>query len=467
MRNFAARAASIILGFWLPAAKAQSTFTTLISFDGTNGASPRAGLAQGLDGNFYGTSEAGGSGMSRGTIFKVTPSGELTNLLAFIFPYTNGADPQAALLQASDGNLYGVTSAGGAYSQGTIFRLTAAGALSVLYSFIGSFDGAHPWGALTQGSDGSLYGTTPDGGFYGNGTVFQIKPDGTFQDLYSFSDGDGVNPYARLVQGVNGNFFGTTEYGGIGYDGTAYSGYGTVFAISTNGVLSTLTAFTGNGAVHPYAGVIQGFDGNLYGTTREPGTNGNCGTLFKLSINGVLTSLARFVGTNGASPTGDLVQGFDGNLYGTTSAGGIGYNGSPSTGFGTLFRITTNGALTTLVWFNGTNGRAPMGALMQGSDGYLYGTTSAGGLYDSGTVFRLTLPPPPPVFRTVSQSAGRLFLTSSAIQGHTYQVQYSTNLPAANWTDLMGPVVATNTTITVSDRIGPDSRRFYRVLLLP
>jgi uncharacterized repeat protein (TIGR03803 family) len=246
------------------------------------------------------------------------------------------------------------------------------------YSFTGGNDGGSPEAGLVQGSDGNFYGTTSHGGTNGDGTVFKISTNGALTSLYSFTGGnDGAYPYAGLVQGSDGNFYGTTSGGGTNGDGT-------VFQISTNRALTSLYSFTGgNDGGEPYAGLVQGSDGNFYSTTSGGGTNGD-GTVFKISTNRALTSLYSFTGGNdGSSPNG-LVQGSDGNFYGTT------YNGGTSN-LGTVFKISTNRALTSLYSFTGSNdGANPDAGLVQGSDGDFYGTTQQGGTNGYGTVFKIS-----------------------------------------------------------------------------
>jgi uncharacterized repeat protein (TIGR03803 family) len=162
-------------------------------------------------------------------------------------------------------------------------------------------------------------------------------------------------PSSALVQGRDGNFYGTTAYGGKSQDGT-------VFRVTTNGVWTILVSFAGTNGSHPLAALVQGSDGNFYGTTEDGGTNGNSGTVFQMTPAGALTALVSFNSTNGSHPTAGLVQGGDGNLYGTTILGG-------SNNLGTVFQVTTNGMLTTLVSFNRANGSGPFGALVQGGDG--------------------------------------------------------------------------------------------------
>jgi uncharacterized repeat protein (TIGR03803 family) len=184
-------------------------------------------------------------------------------------------------------------------------------------------------------------------------------------------------PSSALVQGRDGNFYGTTAYGGKSQDGT-------VFRVTTNGVWTILVSFAGTNGSHPLAALVQGSDGNFYGTTEDGGTNGNSGTVFQMTPAGALTALVSFNSTNGSHPTAGLVQGGDGNLYGTTILGG-------SNNLGTVFQVTTNGMLTTLVSFNRANGSGPFGALVQGGDGNFYGTTAGGGAVGGGgTVFKMT-----------------------------------------------------------------------------
>ena len=262
-----------------------------------------------------------------------------------------------------------------------------------LYSFTGGGDGSNPNAGLVQASDGNLYGTTYNGGTIGVGTVFRITTNGAYTSLYSFSGNvyggtDGGNPYyGSLVQASDGNLYGTTEEGGTNGDGT-------VFQITTNGAEAVLYSFTGgNDGRYAFGGLVQASDGNLYGTTGNGGTNGY-GTVFRMTINGALTSLYSFTGGNdGGNPLAGLVQASDGNLYGTTFYGGnTNLNGY---GYGTVFRITTNGVETVLYSFTGEgDGGNPVAGLVQASDGKLYGTTEYGGTNGYGTIFALLVPIP-------------------------------------------------------------------------
>jgi uncharacterized repeat protein (TIGR03803 family) len=354
--------------------------TTLHSFSGTDGSFPYAGLVQGTDSNFYGTTQSGGTSSS-GTVFRISPSGNFTNLYSFSGP--DGATPSAGLVQGNFGYLYGTTEYGGIDRIGTIFQISPTGSFASLHSFNGS-DGAYPagGGALVLGSDGYFYGTTTAGGTNSCdcGTVFKMLPTGILIWSYSFTGSPGgANPYDGLVQGSDSNFYGTTYAGGT-------NGVGTVFRISPLGSLTNLYTFSGSDGATPFAGLVQGSDSNFYGTTYTGGTNG-LGTVFVITPSGSLTTLHNFSGypTDGGLPVAGLVQASDGNFYGTTRLGGTNDGGS-------VFEITPSGGLTTLYSFSGNDGANPEGGLVQGIDGYLYGTTYYGGTSASGTVFQLVDP---------------------------------------------------------------------------
>src|ERR1039457_594722 len=260
------------------------TFTTLHSFDGTDGAGPLAPLAQATNGDLYGTTAGGGAYGYGGTVFKITPSGTLTTLYSFCPSYPNcpdGYEPYAGLVQATNGDLYGITMFGGAdlYGPygGTVFKITPSGTLTTLYSFCAQklcTDGESPDAGLVQATNGDLYGTTTYGGANGWGVVFRITPSGTLTTLYSFcsiSCTSGGNPNG-LVQATNGDLYGTTLNFG------ARSG-GTVFKITPSGALTTLYSFSQACAdgCHPGTGLIQATNGDFYGTTSGGGANGNYG----------------------------------------------------------------------------------------------------------------------------------------------------------------------------------------------
>lgn len=385
------------------AARSQ-TFTSLANLNGSDGGFPTS-LVQGQDGNFYGIATWGGVNQDSGTFFKVTPGGALTILHSFCGQPNciDGAEPLAGVVLASDGNFYGTAFNGGTHSAGTVFRITATGVLTTLYDFCaqtGCVDGDSPEAGLIQAVDGNFYGTTYVGGSHQEGTVFKITPRGTLTTLHNFCTNahctDGNRPLAGLLQGSDGNFYGTTSGGGSNNGGT-------VFRISSGGILETLYSFTNGGA--PQAGLIQGVNGNLYGVTllgglRNLDCNDNdesgCGTLFRITRQGVFTSLYNFCSrtkcADGFYPRG-LIQGTDGTLYGTTQGGGaFGHYGSVG---GTLFSFTSDGVLTTLHSFDVADGANPENVMLQSTGGNFYGTTLDGGPYDCGdtncgTVFSLS-----------------------------------------------------------------------------
>ena len=299
--------------------------TTLYAFTGgSDGASPTA-LTQATDGNFYGATTTGGTG-GYGTLFRLSPGGALTTLYTFTGK-TDGATPNAPTA-ASDGNVYGTTRTGGS-GYGTMFQLTTAGTLTTLHAFGGGTDGASPLAALVQGSDGNLYGTTGYGGsatgYDGSGTVFRATAAGAVTTLHAFNGAaEGSYPYAPLMQGTDGAFYGTTSGSASG------SNYGTAFRVAADGTLTTLHAFTnaadGNG---PAGGLAQDAAGTLYGTTHTGGLRTDSsfadGTLFSLTTAGALTTLSTFDGAvsgAGYNPEASLISGGNGLLYGVTPNGG-------------------------------------------------------------------------------------------------------------------------------------------------
>lgn len=382
-------------------APAQQTFKVLLSFDKANGSYPTAGLVQGFDGNLYGTASSGGPNTAgtvfklspAGRLTTLYSFCAQTNC-------TDGYSPDAGLARASDGNFYGTTYYGGntrnGVGWGTVFKTTSTGMLTTLYSFCaqsGCPDGANPSG-LVLGPDGNFYGTTFYGGVNGSGfcsgcgTVFRITAAGQLTTLYSFCAQtdctDGFFPIAGLVLGADGNFYGTTTGGGDN-PGTECNrvGCGTVFKITPAGKLTTLHSFCSAGCADgffPAAGLIQADDGNFYGTTEFGGANLRYGTVFRITAAGSLTRLYSFCAqptcADGAFPVTSLVQATDGNLYGTTeTGGGLGVNG----GSGTVYRITLQGNLTSLHSFDGSDGYRPDASLAQATNGVFYAAVLNGG----------------------------------------------------------------------------------------
>jgi uncharacterized repeat protein (TIGR03803 family) len=361
-----------------------ATESVLHNFTGTatDGSTPIGELTLGTDGSLYGVTSAGGAS-NNGTVFKLTPSGVVTVLHSFAGGASDGAMSMAGLTLGADGNFYGVTSKGGTSGKGTFFKITPSGAATVLYSFAGgTMDGASPQGSLKLASDGNFYGMSFEGGTLGFGTVYKISPTGAEMVLHSFAGTptDGAYPTGSLNQGSDGNFYAVTQGGGA-------SQMGSIIKITPAGLETVLFSFKndtvdGDG---PRGTLITGSDGNFYGVTSGGGA-AHKGTFFKITAAGIKTTLYSFAGmpSDGSEPMGTLVVGKDGNFYGTTAGGGPGSNG-------TVFMITPAGVETILHAFTpaGTNDGAELWAgLTFGTDGYLYGVTVLGGTSNMGTIFR-------------------------------------------------------------------------------
>ncbi|HEY3639141.1 MAG TPA: choice-of-anchor tandem repeat GloVer-containing protein [Rhizomicrobium sp.] len=373
-------------------------FTSLYSFEGgkKDGARP-SGVITDQSGNFYGTTSEGGPQGYEGIVFELSQSGIETVLHRFNIA-TDGAAPAFGVIRDADGNLYGTTELGdgdGCYTNGcgTVFSLKPDGTYTVLYDFQGGKDGGIPSGVIAD-SSGNLYGTTQQGGtgcpnVGGCGTVFEISSSGTESVLYTFIGGnDGAIPYAGLVEDAQGNFYGTTlEGGSSNCDG---QGCGTVFKLAADGKETTLYAFTdGNDGGYPEESLILDKDGNLYGTTSGGGDancaqgEGGCGVIFKITPSGTESVLYTFTGgSDGAEPFSPLIMDGKGDLFGTTE-GGTGIDG-------TVFKLAPNGVETVLYTFKNIkkDGLSPFGQLAQ-FKGHFVGTTLGGGRRRNGTVYSL------------------------------------------------------------------------------
>jgi uncharacterized repeat protein (TIGR03803 family) len=426
---------------------ANQVFNTLISFDGDDGGQPDFEvLVQGADGNLYGTTEYDGKGFA-GTVFKISREGLLATLHNFCSQSCNdGAYPMAGLTLATDGNFYGTTSSGGSNTCfgtgcGTVFKIDPAfGTLTTLYNFCSQpncADGATPYAGLVQAEDGNFYGTTFSGGgggcnstlSAGCGTVFKITLAGTLTMLHSFDVTDGASPYAGLVQAKDGSFYGTTFGGGA-------NDLGTIFKTTPDGILTTLHSFDHTDGDSPQAGLIQATDGSFYGTTANGGSSNNCpggcGTVFKFTPGDGLKTLYNFKGSDGLYPYSALVQATDGNMYGTTALGGdLACDGSPSHGCGTIFKITPAGNVTTLHSFDLPYGVGPFAGLVQATNGNFYGATFGGGAYQVGTIFSLSTGLGP--FVAFVRDSGKVGQTGGILgQGFTGTTSVSLNgIPAA------------------------------------
>jgi len=299
----------------------------------------------------------------------------------------DGQNPQGGLVRDSAGNLYGTTVKGGLYS-GTVFKIDTSNNESVLYSFTGGSDGSSPLAGLIRDAAGNLYGTTVAGGSRGQGTVFKIDTSNHESVLHAFTAGnDGGNPEAGLILDAAGNLYGTTFGGGSG-------GQGIVFKIDITNHETVLYSFTGgNDGGGPAAGLIRDAAGNLYGTTAGGGSSGQ-GAVFKIDTTNHETVLYSFTGgSDGGSPLARLVRDVAGNLYGTTSQGGI---GCAPVGCGTIFKIDPSNHETTIYSFTGgSDGASSMAGLLMDATGNLYGTAyQGGGICNApgcGTVFEFQM----------------------------------------------------------------------------
>lgn len=426
-----------MLGFAavMPTIADAQTYSPLFNCDSTV-ASPYSSLIQGADGNFYGTAS---QGRSYGTVFKMTPAGSVT--IIHSFNNSDGASPYAALVLGTDGNFYGTTLQGGSHSDGTVFQLTGSGTLTTLYNFSGSSDGAGPYGKLVQATDGNFYGVTAQGGSSGYGTVYKITSGGTLTTLHNFSSAksDAASPRDGLIQATDGYFYGTTSSGGANGQGAAYK-------ISSAGIFTLLHSFGSSEGYTPYAALVEGSDGNFYGTTYNGGAK-NFGAVFSMTSSGKTATLYSFSGTDGKNPAGSLIQGADGNLYGTTYQGGDAI-------YGTVFTITTGGYYTRLHSFTGSDGEYPAAALFQAGTGLFFGTTSVGGNSNKGVFFSVSYTasaPPAPSIR--AGGVVPVYSSVNTVQPGEWVSIYGSGLAGSTFTwngDF--PVSLGNTSVTIDGK---------------
>jgi uncharacterized repeat protein (TIGR03803 family) len=361
------------------------TFRVAHAFNGTDGANPYAGMIQGTDGYLYGTTTGGGMNFS-GNVFKMTRGGKVTSIYDFcsLPNCADGEIPVTSLTRGNDGNFYGTTQSGGTKGGfGTIFKLTPAGVLTTLHSFSGQ-DGAAPYSPLLLASNGDFYGTTNEGAQYGAGSFFTITPAGVLTTLHNFcslgSCSDGQSPVGPLIQGRDGSIYGTT-YAGGDYAACNVDGCGIVYKIDLSGNMTTLHTFQVSDGDYPSTGVILGANGTLYGTTNSGGANSD-GTVFSIDSGGTFTTIYNFGGSDGVGPS-SMLLGSDGNFYGTTLYGGTEF---PR---GSAFELTPDGTLSNLHTFDGKHGKNPYG-LVQDTNGVLYGTAYFGGASGNGIIFKVS-----------------------------------------------------------------------------
>jgi uncharacterized repeat protein (TIGR03803 family) len=390
----------ILIGALTPYGAQAWTESVLYTFKGGNdGQWPVSTLISDGQGNLYGTTYGGGAGCTTnqgcGTVFRLSPDGTKTVLHAFsganVVP-SDGSHPSGPLAMDAANNLYGTTIAGGAGCFcGTVFRITPAGAYTILHSFRRA-DGVSPLSGVTIDGAGNLYSVASLMGLNNGccGTVFKITPAGEFTLVYEFKGGDGESPQSPLIIDSMGDLYGTTQYGGVYCASRLGPGCGTVFKIAANGTESVLYAFRGgrDGNV-PMGTLVMATDGSLIGSTLAGGgtacgdTDG-CGTIFKVSSDGNETLLSTLNRSNGpATPFGGVIARSTGALFGTSRSGG-------AAGCGTVFRLWPGQVAKTIYSFTcGPDGRDPQGGLLLGKHGTLYGTTFGGG-EGLGVVFALT-----------------------------------------------------------------------------
>jgi uncharacterized repeat protein (TIGR03803 family) len=363
-----------------------ATFKVLYSFDSdaNDGLDPQGGLIRDKAGNFFGVTVYGGVS-DKGTIFSVHPDGTETKLYDFAST-PDGGLPRGTLFPDKPGNFYATTTIGGAAGDGAVVKLAPDGVESVLYSFRGESDGYEPIGDLIGDKQGNLYGVTIAGGNFtclqtGCGVIFKLAADGSETVLHAFAGTDGFYPVASVITDKAGNLYGTTSGGGA-------NGLGVVFKLAPDGTETVLHSFAGgsDGAI-PWSGLLLDKSGDLYGTTTAGGgsanCDGGCGTIFRLTPDGTEAVLHAFSGAaDGSLPTESLIRGGDGDFYSVATAGG-------KKNLGTIFRMSPKGKFTVLHAFRGKDGSAPNGKLLMDKKGNLFGAAYYGGKEGQGVVYEL------------------------------------------------------------------------------
>ncbi len=447
----------LLLGIFSRAAHASVTFTNMAVVSG----SPRGNLVQGRDGKLYGITLGG-------VVFRMSLDGTYTNFATLAV--TNGVSANG-LAEGIDGNFYGTSWEGGATvnSPGTLFKVTPEGVVTTIVAFNGT-NGSYPHSPPILASNGFLYGTTSQGGTSPSsmfaGTIYRLGPNGLFTTLVNFSGTNqtGFYPMGALGEGRDGFLYGLTSSGGsITNADYAWYGFGTTFRMSLDGELTFISSFDGTNGDSPLFPPVQAADGNFYGTTFRGGVykGGSVygfGNFFRISADGMVTNVFSFAGTNGSYPL-QVLQCADGNFYGLCRIGGPSAGPTNTSGLGNIFKLTPDGQFTVLMNFDVNTVGFSYAGLMQASDGNLYGTTDH-------TVFRLSIPLPP-AFKSVTQTNAGIALTWSSVASQTYQVQYRMSPTFGNWSNLGGAITATNGIMTTFDNPGPDAQRLYRVALIP
>jgi uncharacterized repeat protein (TIGR03803 family) len=363
-------------------AQAQMTIKAIYDFSNTSGPlDPQlvGVFAQGRDGNMWSTAPKGGKN-GIGAAFKITPGGKLTDVHDFD-PSKGEGTSYSGLTLGTDGDFYGTMINGGSSTScsggcGAIFKMTPAGAVTILYSFTGGNDGKNPYAPPIQAANGTFWGNTYSGGISGYGTVYELTATGKFETTCVQFNGspNGARPVGPLVQGTDGSFYGTTQNG-------VNVNYGTVFKVTSSCGFTLLATF-GRGE-EPTAGLVEGANGNFYGTAYGAGAHG-VGYVFEVTPKGVLTDIYDFTGgSDGGHPYAGLTLATDGNFFVPLSAYGEGY--------GTVDEFTQSGAFVASAEFDATDGAYPSVPLIQLTNGSLYGDASEGGqTTNTGTFYEIT-----------------------------------------------------------------------------
>ncbi|MGH9430742.1 MAG: choice-of-anchor tandem repeat GloVer-containing protein [Terriglobia bacterium] len=406
------------------------TYTDLFNFDGIHGSEPQYPqlLAQGRDGNLYGTTPSSKHDM--GVVFRFTPGG-IAKVL-HTFDGTDGDRSFSGLTLGTDGDFYGTTFAGGTDRSGTVFKITPNGTLTTLHNFTAA-EGQTEAPPI-QAAEGNFYGTV-------GGIAYRVARSGTFTSLASLPGPTTTNP---LLQATNGDFYGT------GGGGT--SNLGTAFRITSNGTVTVIFNFDPH-VPEANAPLIQASDGNFYGTTYVGGDHKQ-GVVFKLTPKGAVTALHNFPDPNfpkdGTQPHAGLLQASDGNLYGVTEDGG-------SLGYGVIFELTFAGDYSIVYNFDPATGSNPTSTPMQHTDGTIYGLTQGGGTNGLGVAYSLNLGLPPfvrllPVIGKVGETVeilGQGFTGTTAVSFNgisaTFNVESDTYLTAIVPTGATSGVVSVTT----------------------
>jgi uncharacterized repeat protein (TIGR03803 family) len=394
---------------------------------------------------------------TNGTVFKLTAEGEVRVIASFDSSGPTGYSP-SGLVPTADGGFFGLSN--GQDVNGTIFRLTPAGVVTTVFSFDVT-NGRSP-NILLRGSDGNLYGTTTAGGSAGFGSVFKFTPAGELTTLFSFSRTNGVNP-TSLVRGTDGTLYGTTS------DWIGVNAPDTVFKLSPSGEFTVLLSSFNNAEVSRPFSLVLGIDGYLYGVDVNGGSN-HFGSIFKVTPAGTLTTLLEFNGTNGWCPQ-RLVPGVDGNLYGTTEYGGPDFVGwivseddmQPS-GSGTIFKLTLNGDVSSLASSFQRVGGLPVNSLLQGRDGNIYFATESDMPPDPAGIFRLA---PRPIISRQQRSGGQDVLTWTSFAGGVYQVESKATWSDQAWVPVLPTIVAVTNITSNTNAPAALAERYYRIRLLP